>query len=138
MSDEPMPPEVTDADEPSVEQLRAETKALSDQLREVTASARARIIRAELKAEAVKAGMIDLDGLKLIDFDAVKLNDQDGVEGAGALMTKLKRDKPWLFAARSSSSRAGVPEAEPPRPKRATDMTADEYRAARAEMLRRR
>ena len=46
-------------------QLRAETAEAA--LERAQAQARARIVRAELKAEAVKAGMIDLDGLKLID-----------------------------------------------------------------------
>ncbi|MCA7118190.1 MAG: hypothetical protein LGL72_01965 [Acidibrevibacterium sp.] len=124
--------------EPTLEELRAETAALTRQLQEVTEAARARIIRAELKAEAIKAGMIDLDGLKLIEPTAVKLDDKGEVEGAGALMTKLKREKPWLFGAHSSSSRATPPHAEPPRQKHASEMTAAEYRAARAEMLRRR
>ncbi len=123
---------------PSIEELRAQTEALTRELQSVQETARARIIRAELKAEAVKAGMIDLDGLKLIELAEVKLSESDEVEGAMQLMAKLKRDKPWLFGARSSSSRATPPNADPPRVKRATEMTADEYRAARADLLRRR
>lgn len=34
-----------------------------------------RLVRAELKAEAVRAGMIDLDGLKLLDISAARLTD---------------------------------------------------------------
>lgn len=124
--------------EPSLDELRAETASLQRQLHEVAETARARVIRAELKAEAVKAGMIDLDGLKLLDPSSVKLNSEGEIEGAGAIMAKLKRDKPWLFGALSSSSRASPPTAEPPRVKRATEMSHDEYRAARAELLRRR
>ena len=126
------------APEPTIEDLRAEAAALSRQLHEVTEAARARIIRAELKAEAIRAGMIDLDGLKLIEPASIKLDDNGEVEGAGALMSKLKRDKPWLFGAHSSSSRATPPQAQPPRQKHATEMTAAEYRAARADLLRRR
>ncbi len=124
--------------EPTIEELRAETAALTRQLQEVTDAARTRVIRAELKAEAIKAGMIDLDGLKLIDPSEIKLDDKGEVEGAGALMSKLKRDKPWLFGAHSSSSRATPPQAQPPRQKHVTEMTAAEYRAARADLLRRR
>ena len=126
------------APEPTIEDLRAEAAALSRQLHEVTEAARARIIRAELKAEAIRAGMIDLDGLKLIEPASIKLDDNGEVEGAGALMSKFKRDKPWLFGAHSSSSRATPPQAQPPRQKHATEMTAAEYRAARADLLRRR
>ncbi len=125
-------------EEPTIEELRAETASLQRQLQEVTETARARVIRAELKAEAVRAGMIDLDGLKLLDAGTIKLNSDGEVEGASAIMAKFKRDKPWLFGALSSSSRATPPAAEPPRQKRASEMSPDEYRVARAEMLRRR
>lgn len=124
--------------EPTIADLRAETAALARQLQDVTEAARARIIRAELKAEAIKAGMIDLDGLKLIEPAEIKLDDKGDVEGAAALMSKLKRDKPWLFGAHSSSSRATPPQAQPPRQKHATEMTNAEYRAARADLLRRK
>lgn len=87
-----------------------------------------RILRAELKASAVKAGMIDLDGLKLADFTQVKLNDAGEVEGADALISSLKEAKPYLFGAvRSGTS---DPSAPPPRnpadPKKAKDMTPAE------------
>ncbi|MFT2096001.1 hypothetical protein ACMS1Z_15355 [Acidiphilium multivorum] len=82
-----------------------------------------RLRRAELRIEAVRAGMIDLDGLRLID--------------PAALMAQLKRDKPWLFGAPSSSSTASVPRAEPPRARHATELSEAEWRAARAELLRR-
>ena len=63
-----------------------------------------RIIRAELKAEALKAGMVDLDGLKLADLSKVKLNDAGEVEGADALMTELKKSKPYLFGTPGTTS----------------------------------
>jgi hypothetical protein len=52
-------------------------------------------------------------------------------------MTRLRRDKPFLFGAQSSSSVAGVPAAAAARQKRATEMTLEEWRLARAELLRR-
>src|SRR6185312_484916 len=48
---------------------------------------------------------------------------------------QLKRDKPWLFGGASSSSPATPPPAQPPRQKRAMEMTDAEYRAARADLL---
>ncbi len=82
--------------------------------------------------------MIDLDGLKLLDQSAFKLSPGGDVEGIGPIMTKLRRDKPWLFVGSSSSSPVIPPPAQPPRQKRATEMTDAEYRAARAELLKRR
>lgn len=98
-----------------------------------------RILRSELKAEAIKAGMVDLDGLKLADLSKVKLNAETGeVEGAAELMVELKKAKPYLFGAAGSTSNPG---AQPPKPgdqklKPATEMTKEEYAAARANIRR--
>ena len=71
-----------------------------------------RLILAELKAAALKAGMIDLDGLKLADISSVKLNDKGELEGADALMSSLKTAKPYLFKeTKSTSSTASPPPA---------------------------
>lgn len=101
------------------------------------ATLRARLLQAELKAEAIRAGMVDLDGVKLIDVGGVKVDEAGSlVDGAG-LMAGLRASKPWLFG-RSSSSAAVAPRAEPPRARKAMEMTVDEWKAARAELLRRR
>jgi hypothetical protein len=121
-----------------IEELRARTDALEQQLRDVNEASRASLVRAELKAEALRAGMVDLDGLKLFDSTALKVSDTGDVMGAADLMAKMKREKPWLFGSASSSSPAAPPPAAPMRNKRATEMTAEEYRIARAELLRRR
>ena len=103
---------------------------------EVTAL-RARLLQAELKAEAIRAGMIDLDGVKLIDMAGVKTNDAGELVDGGKVMAALRVAKPWLFG-RSSSSAAVAPRAEPPQAKPAMKMSVDEWKAARAELLRRR
>lgn len=95
-----------------------------------------RMRRAELKIEAVRAGMIDLDGLKLIDPGAVPAADGAAADAA-VLMEQLKRDKPWLFAGASSSSTAPAPRAERPRARHASELNDAEWRSARAELLRR-
>ncbi|MCW3477661.1 hypothetical protein [Limobrevibacterium gyesilva] len=118
--------------------LEERAVALERRLAEIEATTNARLVRAELKAEAVRAGMVDLDGLKLVDTAGVTLNAQGEVEGAAGLMRELRRAKPWLFGGASSSSSASAPPAQPPRPKRATEMSFEEWQAARAEMLRRR
>ena len=57
-----------------------------------------RVIRSELKAHALRAGIIDLDGLRLADASALSLNDDGLVVGAEALIESLRQDKPYLFA----------------------------------------
>ena len=59
---------------------------------------RGRLLQAELRTAAVRAGMVDLDGLKLLDTSQVTLNDRDEVVGAEALMAQMRRAKPWLFS----------------------------------------
>ena len=86
----------------------------------------------------MKAGMVDLDGLKLADTSVVTLNAAGEVVGAVALMAGLRRAKPWLFGAASSSSVAAVPVAAGIQPKSATQMSHAEWQAGRKELLRRR
>jgi hypothetical protein len=95
-------------------------------------AADARVIRAELKTVALKAGMVDLDGLKLADLSTVKLDDKGEVEGADALIDALKKAKPYLFGSASGTSTPGnAPSSTPPAAKSARDMTPEEYAAAK-------
>ena len=119
-----------------VAELRARAEALERRLAEIEQEARARIVRAELKVEAVRAGIVDLDGLKLLDLKSVELTPDGELANAAELMAQLRRAKPWLFGGTSSSSPASPPPAQPPRQKLATEMTDDEYRAARAAILK--
>ncbi len=102
------------------------------------AALRARLVQAELRTEALRAGMVDLDGVRLIDPGAIQLTEAGGLEDGSALMTRLRQDKPWLFGRGSSSSGAAAPTAAPAAPRSAMDMSVDEWRAARAELVRRR
>jgi len=124
--------------EPAITELRARAEALERELMAARQDTETRLIRAELKAEAVRAGMVDLDGLKLVDLSHLKLDARGEVAGAGQVMSELKRAKPWLFGVPTSTSGGNPPPAQVPRHKLATEMTDAEYRAARAELLRRR
>ncbi len=112
--------------------LKAHAEALERQLHEAEIQSATRLRQAELKAEAMRAGIIDLDGLKLIDVSAQADSE------ASAVIAKLRRDKPWMFTQASSTSAASPPQAAPMKRKMATEMSVEEWRAARAELLRRR
>jgi hypothetical protein len=131
MTDDP------DAPQPAPPSDAERAADLERRLNELEASTTARLIRAELKAVAVRAGMVDLDGLKLIDVENLKLDDDDNVKGAGEVMRDLRRAKPWLFGGTSTSSISTPPPVQPSRPRLATEMSYDEWQAARTEMLRR-
>jgi len=113
-------------DEPAAPPADAERAALLEaKLAELEASMRAAAIRAELKTEAADTAVVTLD-------------EAGTVQGAAALVAALKRDKPWLFGAGSSSSTAKPPPVQPARPRLATEMSYAEWQAARRDLLRRR
>ena len=99
-------------------------------------AANRRIINAELRAEATKAGMVDLDGLKLLDLDkaGVSLDDDGNVKGAAEALEALKKGKPYLFAP-ASTGNTQTPKPGDQTPKKATDMTDEEYAAAKRKVL---
>lgn len=123
---------------PTIEEFAARTAELERKLAEVEETARGRIVHAELKAAAVRAGMVDLDGIKLLDASAIKLNPAGEIEGAAALMRDLRKAKPWLFGTASTSSTAAAPGPRAPENKPATAMSFDEWQSARRELLKRR
>jgi len=135
MSDDtPIP---TAANDP-LEELRTRADVLERELTKVRLRAEAHLIRSEMKAEALRAGIVDLDGLKLIDASEVKLDADGQVEGVAVLITQLRKAKPWLFATGSASSTAIPPPAQAPGRKLATEMTDAEYRIARQAVVKSR
>ncbi len=95
-----------------------------------------RLIAANLRTEAVRAGMVDLDGLKLIDLSSAQLDEDDKIIGGRKMMADLRRAKPWLFGPPSTSSAAVAPASLPVRQKTAMDMTTEEYAAARTAVTK--
>jgi hypothetical protein len=105
-----------------------------DKVKAASAAANDRILRSELKAEALKAGMIDLDGLKLADLSKVTLKEDGTVDGAESMLEELKKAKPYLFGSTQNSSTPGTPpNPKPPTAKKATEMTTEEYAIARKQ-----
>ena len=84
--------------------VAAASRDRDDTIAMVRNEATGRVIRAELKAHALKAGIIDLDGLRLADTSKLTLSEDGDVVGAESLIDTLRQEKPYLF----SDSRAGV------------------------------
>lgn len=129
---------LTEPSDNPVDELRARAEHLEQKLNDFQQRSDTRLVRAEMKAEAIRAGMIDLDGLKLLDLSAVTLNEKGEIDDASELMARFKKAKPWLFGTPSSSSPLSAPLAQPPRQKHATEMTHAEYTVARAALLKQR
>ena len=120
-----------------MEALRERLDQMERESQDMRQDSESRVIQAEMKVEAMRAGMVDLDGLRFLDLTQARLEDNGGVAGGKELIGQLKRAKPWLFAAPSSSSVARVPPSRPARVKLATEMTDEEYRTARANIIKR-
>ncbi len=119
-----------------VAELRARCEQLEREIVLVKQQAESGIVKAHLQAEASRAGMIDLDGLKMLDISHITVSDGGEVLGANALMEKVRKEKPWLFGKPSTSAPGGAPPSRPPRQKMATEMTDAEYQSAREAILR--
>ena len=102
------------------------------------AALRGKLVQAELRTAAARAGMIDLDGIKLVETAGLSLNDAGELPNGAEIMVRLRQEKPWLFGRASSSSAAVAPRSTPPKAKTAMEMSVEEWRIARAELLRRR
>lgn len=131
--------EAADAAKKREEEAEARAKKAADdadaKVKETHTSAEQRIIRAELKAEALKAGMVDLDGLKLADLSSIKIDEKGEVTGATELMAALKESKPYLFKeATSTSSTSTPPKKDPPKPFDARTATPEERKAKAREL----
>jgi hypothetical protein len=110
----------------------------SEALQQQLDHANQRLVLAELKSHAIRAGIIDIDCLKLLDSSGFKLDDNGDLPEAPAALARLKREKPWIFTQQNSSHPAPPPAPEPPQQKTAKEMTHKEWRAAREELIRRR
>ena len=119
----------------------AETVA-SERVKAAERAGQDRLIRAELKAFGLAAGIVDVDVLRLIDLKSsgVKLDESGEVVRAKEAVEALKAAKPWAFKQNaaeqgSSSSAAAAPGTAPAAGKVARDMTDSEWRAARARLI---
>jgi hypothetical protein len=118
--------------------LKQRNEQLVVELRETRRNADQRLIQAMLKAAALRDGMIDLDGLKLAETTHLEVDTSGEVPGAAAVIGRLRRAKPWLFAGANSSSLTSPPATAEHRTKLATEMSLQEWRSARSDLVRRR
>ncbi len=126
------------ADDGAFRALKLHAETLERQLHEAETRSAVQLRQAELRAEAVRAGIVDIDGLRLLDGETWSPARDAAPVAASEVIGKLRRDKPWLFGASHSSSAGAAPVAAPVRRRLATDMSLEEWRAARADLLRRR
>jgi chromosome segregation ATPase len=90
----------------SAETAQQEAKKALDETKRLQSAYEQRIIRAELKAAAVEEGLVDMDAFKMVDLSSVKIADDGEITGVKDLISNLKKEKPYLFKAVSTSNPA--------------------------------
>jgi len=111
------------------EEERKASKETLQKIEEKLKADQERIIRAELKVFATKAGMIDVDDVRYVDLSTVKFSEDGDVMGAKEAVEALKAKKPHYFKQNSSSPSFGTPKpGEEMKPFNAMSVTDDEYR----------
>jgi hypothetical protein len=118
-------------DEAGGEGTNVADEGSKDEISRLQSEFRSRLLAAGLRTEAVRAGMVDLDGLKLVDLSGIQMDENDKVIDGSKIMSELRRNKPWLFGRASSSSAAAAPASKPIKQKTALEMSDDEYAAAK-------
>jgi len=117
------------------EKIAAAEAAANERVTAAEKAANDRVLRAELKAVAVKAGIVDMDALKLLDLSKVKLNEDGTIEGADALFEEAKKSKPYLFGEPSTSSTQKTPKPVTGEKVDVRKQTPEEYAASKAQYL---
>lgn len=88
-----------------------------------------RYIRAELKAEALKAGLVDVDALKMFDTSSIEIDDNGDVIGVSELVEEMRMSKPYAFSttAKDTTTDKKTPDSSKVDSKSALDMSDDEF-----------
>lgn len=116
-------------------------KIVAQRLKEIEEATKVRLVKAELKAHALKANVVDWEDLYLVlqkDLKSIEF-DQDGeVSNAGDLITSVKNKKPHLFAGvnTTSTERSPVTREAAKNEKPALKMSKDEYERAKLRLAR--
>lgn len=109
-------------------------KALKEAETAAAKKAEQRVMRAELKALALKEGMIDLDGLQFIDYTSISFDEKGELKGGAEALTKLKTSKPYLFGTSTTSNKSAPDAKSSSETVDARKLNKDEYAALKTKL----
>lgn len=133
------------------ERVLNEAKEASERaVAEARTAAERRIVKAEVRALAIQAGLQHAKGLDLLDLSEIKLDDKGELSLPEGYFDKAKEEFPFLFAAAqaakqddppvdpakpNSGNPANTPAPKQPTGKKVTDLSAEEYAAMKAQVF---
>jgi hypothetical protein len=101
-----------------------------------------KILRAEVRALAIKEGIIDPKIIDRFPLDGVSMDKEGEIVGVEKFVKDLKKNSAYLFGSPEQKSPEGTTTTTPaptpssnPKSKSALEMTDEEYRKAKAEWL---
>lgn len=110
--------------------LTAAEKAAQEAQTTAQKNADERVLKAELRAFAIKHGVVDAaDALKVLDLSGVKLDADGNIVGADELFEAAKKSKPYLFGTTNTTSTEKKPPPTDGKVKDVRNMTDAEYAA---------
>jgi len=114
----------------------AEAERLANEkAQQALTAAQQRSVNADLRIAAKEMGANDIaDVLALLPRDKLKISDDGDVENAAEIMAEFKKSKPHLFGSPSTTSNTNPPPKPKTEAKTATDMSPEEWKAARAKI----
>jgi hypothetical protein len=122
-------------------QTESQVKAAADQAKAALtekSQVEARWMEAEVKAEAIAAGIKDLDLVKLIDTASLKVGEDGKIIGIKEAINDFKAKKPAFFGEDkkpSSSTNAPLPTAVTASAKSAWDYSKEEWQKSRHRFM---
>jgi hypothetical protein len=120
-----------------LDKAQADAESATAVAQKATQDASDSAVKADIRAEALAAGAVDAaDVLPFISFSELQF-DENGKSNVAELIGILKKKKPHLFRRVSTSATYPVPKPGNGAPRNALEMTAVEYRAAKARFVRR-
>ena len=93
---------------------------------EYVATAKERAYAAELEALALREGLVDLDGLKLLDLSKIIQKEDGTFEGVDEVFKAARETKPYLFRKETKPA---------PKPSSGLTLTAEEYQKQKKALI---
>ncbi len=113
-----------------------------DAIAAVREEARGHVLQAELRAHATRAGILDLDALKLADLGAISFDENGDIVGIDEAIASLRDRKPYLFGADVAALAPGTttqthrpPQAAKPAAIDARGLSREAWRTERDRLL---
>jgi len=117
--------------------LESKDAEIVTKLAESSTAAKEQVKAARLEALALREGLVDLDGLKLLDLSKITQKEDGTFEGVEEVFKAAREAKPYLFGEKVTTTTGTKPAPKPgdPAPVDARKLTKEEYQKEKDALL---